>query len=1427
MLHCKTPVGGKGKLMISEHYETDTRKVTVWDLDKDEITNEMGFKIPTDESADNHNGTQGEGNNFIETICPSTTAEGFSNRLNQDWYPSICISKDERWVTEFSWTHQSCIICSVESSVPVWKLCFSEMWKTCDTLRPSSLAFDQEEHYLMVFTDTSIFAFAPLLLNTDSRPKETRKESMPKGPWKVDYCQEYKHLLEDICGIPSAAISQLLPPKLSKSKNWFNSVSNPYFGEIQRVTDCAYMRTDQSFVCIANSTEGNSGVFYFKRFCELYKRYHLQLSEDVYGTPRRLFSYNAGNKIDGLVIVYEDLNPVAVFCEVHPHKSTGSGYELMVEEKMPLEKCHSLSQSIDGTQLLFVSGTSVKILDLKSREIREVRYRIKFDDAFNHGRNSSYLKNLQAEEWWQNCSRRVSDDGKSVLLGWDTTNQTSIVISPDTEETDYQRAIQDSDAKLSQFCSLSCEGQLTIYVHNDASKEGHVSLALFDETSEPIKRCAFSYQCNIGKRTTWKLDMKSLFPKGYKVNDVERLMSEVTYGLSKDGSNLIIINHGVEKESKDAEILTIGLVCGTGLFPCVVEKQSIENDQNPPLKKLISKYGSHVLNLTTTSMTTVVQDALSNAYRPTIEYIKNFAKNSNVKIGLDWISSEEKYTNYLEKSLKGKDKTKVEMAMEMIGSEVTPFVSSANAVGNSFGVLLNEHQDTIHKALKKNHLVTTEAEFDVHVGFLDADERENKSVHIRTVDEYYDWSSEIVNENKMAENWEAMNKKAVEDFKLSENFSMTRAKLKFVRIANAAKMFTDIGGSLSVFATLIIVAYISAAVIVLLNLLIAIMGDTFDRVKCTENSQLLLARARFIDACEAELTNREIEKINKKTGKYVCAIFPDEEKEYHHKHQWLGKLSRIDQGIKREIKTATCDLGKMMREDKDTMSSHFDKRLEENNSLLKNIEKTVLNFQNQLRYITKDKSDMFLQENRQSEECQALDLTSNIASESNLPCLDNASIPEAQNDVLSTNIVQSLELEPIQVCFSMWPPNNDFSKMAINAIKNDDDIILEEALVEGINPDDKHAELHKDFNEEGLTLLQLCAICNSIRCAKVLMKCNASRDVNTSSECSLLHLCGTYNSFALAQMLLDNDADKNFSNNVGVTPLHEACEVGNLVIVKTLMKRNVEVNYIDENKQAPLHKAIEHGHYDVVKELIARGANVDLQENTGASPLYIASATNSIDVAKELIAHGANIDLQNKNGASPLYIASYNNSIDVAKELIAHGANIELQEKDGRSPLYIASAYNSIHIAKELIAHGANIDLQRKDGCSPLYTASKMNSIDVAKELIAHGANIDLQQKDGRSPLYIASQRNSIDVAKELIAHGANIDLQQKDGWTPLHIASSFGRINIVKILIENGTDKKTSDIEGKTPFDVAYSNVTFTTSKGNSLEEIKTLLKH
>ena len=57
------------------------------------------------------------------------------------------------------------------------------------------------------------------------------------------------------------------------------------------------------------------------------------------------------------------------------------------------------------------------------------------------------------------------------------------------------------------------------------------------------------------------------------------------------------------------------------------------------------------------------------------------------------------------------------------------------------------------------------------------------------------------------------------------------------------------------------ILYLISIVILMLNLLISTMGDTFDRVKSTETMQLLIGRAKFIDACETTLSRSRQEYI--------------------------------------------------------------------------------------------------------------------------------------------------------------------------------------------------------------------------------------------------------------------------------------------------------------------------------------------------------------------------------------------------------------------------------------------------------------------------------------------------------------------------------------------------------------------------------------
>ena len=61
--------------------------------------------------------------------------------------------------------------------------------------------------------------------------------------------------------------------------------------------------------------------------------------------------------------------------------------------------------------------------------------------------------------------------------------------------------------------------------------------------------------------------------------------------------------------------------------------------------------------------------------------------------------------------------------------------------------------------------------------------------------------------------------------------------------------------------SLVFMAYLLVQSLLLLNLVLAIMGDTYDKVKLTENAVLLYKQAQHIDALEAELTREQVKEV--------------------------------------------------------------------------------------------------------------------------------------------------------------------------------------------------------------------------------------------------------------------------------------------------------------------------------------------------------------------------------------------------------------------------------------------------------------------------------------------------------------------------------------------------------------------------------------
>eukprot|EP00210_Caulerpa_lentillifera_P001043 g1006.t1 len=108
-------------------------------------------------------------------------------------------------------------------------------------------------------------------------------------------------------------------------------------------------------------------------------------------------------------------------------------------------------------------------------------------------------------------------------------------------------------------------------------------------------------------------------------------------------------------------------------------------------------------------------------------------------------------------------------------------------------------------------------------------------------------------------------------------------------------------GDLSPLIIFIFVLYLSIQAIVMFNMLIAIMSDTYDRVKSTEEEQLLMGRARFIDACEAGLTKKQINKMESDIGKYLYVIVPKDDDLSDEMTLWQGRVKAIEDNVRKIV----------------------------------------------------------------------------------------------------------------------------------------------------------------------------------------------------------------------------------------------------------------------------------------------------------------------------------------------------------------------------------------------------------------------------------------------------------------------------------------------------------------------------------------------
>jgi len=81
--------------------------------------------------------------------------------------------------------------------------------------------------------------------------------------------------------------------------------------------------------------------------------------------------------------------------------------------------------------------------------------------------------------------------------------------------------------------------------------------------------------------------------------------------------------------------------------------------------------------------------------------------------------------------------------------------------------------------------------------------------------------------------------------------------------------------------------------IILISLLVAIMGDSYDKVRLTEKAEFIRCRSAIIDDCEASLTDPAIKRLKQRTGRYLHVLIPVDSSSVDEFPEWHGRLNSL------------------------------------------------------------------------------------------------------------------------------------------------------------------------------------------------------------------------------------------------------------------------------------------------------------------------------------------------------------------------------------------------------------------------------------------------------------------------------------------------------------------------------------------------------
>ncbi|XP_065077972.1 uncharacterized protein LOC135701164 [Ochlerotatus camptorhynchus] len=275
--------------------------------------------------------------------------------------------------------------------------------------------------------------------------------------------------------------------------------------------------------------------------------------------------------------------------------------------------------------------------------------------------------------------------------------------------------------------------------------------------------------------------------------------------------------------------------------------------------------------------------------------------------------------------------------------------------------------------------------------------------------------------------------------------------------------------------------------------------------------------------------------------------------------------------------------------------------------------------------------------------------------------------------------------------------------------------------------DIRHVGLSGRLDQEGNTLLHLCAVYDQVEIMRYLWGSHTKyvQENLNRQNCYLktaLHVGVSCDRYDVVEMLLQQKASVTVTDQSGLNAVEWALERNSVKMLKLFVKYNFgqQKSLIP---QLPLTIAVEKRNIRMLKLLNKIGYGLS------SEPLCLIKAVyaQSVELVKYLVESNKHcLNYRDPYDSTALHVSIAIGCNEIAAYLIECGSEINAVTKFGDTPLHVAAKHCNIIAARMLILKYAAIDERNSSGLTPLVQAMYSRNLDIMKLLIGAGANIEL-----------------------------------------------------------------------------------------------------